>query len=150
MQDGRMWLTLCTALSCWISWQGTWPMLCWVSWQRTSLYRSVSCCTASRTHSSHCLSRQESLRNKSRQTGRGKEDREIRGRKTQGQIDLLSPWDDKQNASRVKENVKEKLPWDPYEQHKRYETRGDRVRETAAAARGQHVSLCHEREIASQ
>lgn len=84
MQDGRMWLTLCTALSCWISWRGTWPMLCWVSWQRTSLYRSVSCCTASRTHSSHCLSRQESLRNKSGQTGREKEDREIGGRKNTG------------------------------------------------------------------
>lgn len=59
----KMWLTLCTALSCWISWRDTWPTLCWGSWRRTSLYRSALSCTASRTRSSRYPSRRGSLKN---------------------------------------------------------------------------------------
>lgn len=66
-------LTRCTAPSCWISLRGTWPTPCWVSWQRTSPFRSVSGCTASRTRSSRCPSQRGSL---SSEADRGTEEEE--------------------------------------------------------------------------
>lgn len=149
-------LTLCTAQFYCISWQGTWLMLCWVSWQRTALYHNVSSCTVSHRRSSHCLSRQESLKNEAVRQGewasgrvRRKSEIEIEREETRGQTDLSSARDDKQNMSWMR-SVTEKLwkdaarrnPRDPYKKHKRYKPHQDRVRETVTA-RGWHVR--HER-----
>lgn len=147
-EDIKVGLTLCTAQSCWISWQDTWLMLCLVSWQRTSLCRSVSSCTASRTRSSHYPSRQGSLKKmkstEGRGWGRGKmresekdrlRERRQADRYTCHHPRMLGEW--KASRKTCEKTPRGETSRDPYGKYKRQKTRRRGWRHNSGRGHGQ-------------